>query len=345
LKQFIVGAAAVAGALLLTAPAALALPPIGSDPVPHCPRGYEWDGDGCVKLPPLGNSPLVSLDLARQSTNRAAIRVTGRATDADEPATPLSVQIRVDGALVSTITADKADPPVATPNTLIGNLPPTGPAGHSYDVNVPAPAGAQQVCVTALNLGAGANATLCKAVDRVLEFAGSSISYDVDHIQITDSHMDALDRVTNTNLTNIQQSTTISGEKTVTDTSGWSDTEGTKISVTGGIKIPLFSDFKVTVEGSVSFTQNGSTAIARKFAWSQPVLVPSHSKVVATVAVTSTTLSVPYSISGDYVYASGLRVAGKTGGLYTGVNSHDLQATVEQFNLDGTPVNLVRRLI
>jgi len=83
--------------------------------------------------------------------------------------------------------------------------------------------------------------------------------------------------------------------------------------------------------------QNGSTSTTRKFAWSQPVLVPAKSKVVATVAVTKTTLTVPYTLSGDYVYASGARVAGTNGGTFTGVNSHDLEVTLTQFNLDGTP--------
>jgi hypothetical protein len=135
----------------------------------------------------------------------------------------------------------------------------------------------------------------------------------------------------------VQQSTTISGEKTVTDTQGWENTYGVKVTMSGGIKIPLISDFKVTVEGSASWTQNGETSTTRTFAWQQPVLVPPKSKVVATVAVTKTTLVVPYTLSGDYVYSSGARVAGTNGGTFTGVNSHDLEVTLAQFNLDGSP--------
>jgi hypothetical protein len=135
----------------------------------------------------------------------------------------------------------------------------------------------------------------------------------------------------------VQQSTTISGEKTTTDTQGWSNTYGLKVTMSGGVKIPFISDFKVTVEGSASWTKNGSTSTTRKFAWSQPVLVPAKSKVVATIAVTKTTLTVPYTLAGDYVYASGTRVAGLNGGTFTGVNSHDLEVTLTQFNLDGTP--------
>ena len=320
------------------APSALALPPVGTDPEPPCPRGYVREDGVCVKVPPPppSISPVVTLDVPRQTVDRSAVRVSGRATDGDQPSAALTVQIRVDGALVKTVTANQPDPPVATPNAFATVPPPTLP-GHSYNVTVPAAGTAQNVCVTAVNVGSGSNTTVCKAVDSVVEFAGNSISYDLDHLQITDATLDSLDRVTNTNSTNIQQSTTISGEKTTTDTQGWSNTYGVKVTMSGGVKIPFISDFKVTVEGSASWVQNGSTSTTRKFAWSQPVLVPAHSKVVATVAVTKTTLSVPYTLSGDYVYRSGARVAGTNGGTFTGVNSHDLEVTLTQFNLDGTP--------
>src|SRR4051812_43189026 len=323
--------------LAASASAALALPPPGGDPIIKCPKGYVLVDDVCVKIPPPppANSPVVALNLARQTVDRAAVRVSGRATDADSPSAALTVKIKVDGALVKTLTADQADPPVATPGfALVGG---TTPGGHSFDVTVPAAAGAQQICVTAVNVGGGADATACRQMDAVTEFQGRSISYDLDHLQVTAANLESLDRVSNTNSTNVQQSTTISGEKTVVDTQGWSNTYGVKVSMSGSVGIPLISDFKVSVEGSASWTQNGSTSTTRKFAWSQPVLVPAKSKVVATVAVTKTTLTVPYVLSGDYVYASGARVAGTNGGTFTGVNSHDLEVTLEQFNLDGSP--------
>ena len=67
------------------------------------------------------------------------------------------------------------------------------------------------------------------------------------------------------------------------------------------------------------------------------MLVPADSKVVATVAVTKTTLSRPYTLSGDYVYASGARRRGTNGGTFTGVNSHDLEGHADAVQLDGTP--------
>jgi hypothetical protein len=59
--------------------------------------------------------------------------------------------------------------------------------------------------------------------------------------------------------------------------------------------------------------------------------------VIGTVAITETSLEVPYSIVGDYVYDSGFRVPGTVGGMYAGSQGHDLQVNIEEFNLDGTP--------
>ena len=203
---------------------------------------------------------------------------------------------------------------------------------------IPAAANASQVCVTAVNVGStGSDRTSCKAIDRVLEFAGNSIDYDVANAQITAANLETLDTVSNTNHTNVQQSTTITGDKSVAETYGWKQTQGVKATVSAKVGIPLIGSTQITVEGSLSFEQSGSTTTSRKFAWSQPVIVPAKSRVVASVAVTKTTLNVPYTLHGSFVYASGFRVPGTSGGVFTGVNGHDLDVTLKQFNLDGTP--------
>jgi len=120
-------------------------------------------------------------------------------------------------------------------------------------------------------------------------------------------------------------------------TAGWSDTLGVSVTLSGGVGVPLVAHGEVSVTGSASFAQNGSTSVARTFAWSQPVLVPAQSRVIATVAVTRSTLVVPYTLSGAFVYRSGALAAGTVGGTYSGVNSHDLEVTLTQQNLDGTP--------
>ena len=137
MKQFhrIAGVAVVLAAALATAPAALAIPPVDDDgpTIPHCPKGYVMVDEVCVKIPPPpppppSNSPLLTLETPRQTTDQAAVRVAGRATDADQPATALTVRITIDGVLKRTLTANLPDEPVATPGVAKVIPPPVGPA-------------------------------------------------------------------------------------------------------------------------------------------------------------------------------------------------------------------------
>ena len=212
-KTYLTVSAAVI-ALLATAPAALAIPPDG--PLPVCPRGYERIDDVCVKIqPPPSNSPVVQVGLAQQTTNAQAVRVTGRATDADQPGSALTVHISVDGVHKRTVIANLPDD-VLTHGKVV--TPPVN-SGHRYDVTVPAPAGAQNVCVTAVNVGStGTNTKVCRTIDNVLEFSANSLDYDVDHAELKNATLVELDRVDHTNATSVQQSTSITGSKTETDT-------------------------------------------------------------------------------------------------------------------------------
>jgi hypothetical protein len=172
---------------------------------------------------------------------------------------------------------------------------------------------------------------------HVVQFDANSITYNTAGAVITVSGLEQLDSVTDINQTTVLQSTTISGQRMVTNTQGWSDTFGLKVTVSGGLGIPFVSHGMISVEGSASFTHNGTSSEAQTFAWQQPVLVPAKSRVVMTVAVTRTTIVVPYTMSGTFLYSDGHREPGLINGTYTGTNSHDLEVTLAQFNLDGTP--------
>lgn len=337
-----IGVRAVLGMLLATGSLALgsftqtaAAEPDCDVPIPPpiCDGPGDGPDPGPDPDPDPGNSPVLELDLARQTTDQSAIHIRGWTADSDSPLNPLSVRISIDGADAGTLTANASRPDVATAHPQFG-------AAHGYEAVIPS-SSTGQVCVTAVNVGSGADSHKCRQVDAVVEFNANGITYDTANAKVTAATLDQFERVINTNKTTVQQSTTISGQRTVTDTQGWSSMFGLKVSVSTSFKagFPFLAEGKVnvSVEGSANFTNNGSSSTSRTFSWQQPVLVPAKSRVVATVAVTRSTLLVPYTMSGAYVYGSGDRVPGSISGTYTGVNSHDLEVKLEQFNLDGTP--------
>ena len=280
--------------------------------------------------PPPSPRPTLSLGLARQTPDRDSVHVVGYADQTNLATSPVTVEVSIDGGATSTFQANVSRPDVGATH------PGWGP-DHGFDVTVPASKSPKTVCVTAVGRGGYVNQTLCESIDDVVSFAATGVQYDTADTQITSSSLDELDTETEINNSTVLQSTTISGQKTLTDTSGWTDTYGVQVTVTGGVGIPLITNGSIAVQGSASWSQNGSTAEADQFTWIQPISVPPDSEVKATVAVTRSTLVVPYTMPGNAVYQSGATAPYNVSGTYTGVNSHDLQVTVTQYDLDGSP--------
>ncbi|AEB42716.1 ETX/MTX2 family pore-forming toxin [Micromonospora maris] len=300
-------------------------------PIPPPACGYEPPED---PPPPSGFVPVLAFDGARQTVSRDGVHVWGWTADNDAPTTALNVNISIDGTQVRSMVANQHRPDVAAAYPNYG-------AAHGFEVVLPASAAGHNVCVTAISVGGGANKSVCRQMDDIVEFMAYGINYDIARAQLVGTSLQQLDKVTNRNDTTLQQSTEISGSKTVTETEGWSDTAGVKVSVSTSIKagFPIFADGKVTVsaEGSFSYTQNGSTSRSRTVSWRQPVLVPARSIVEATVTVTHANIRVPYSLSGEFIYRSGARAAGTVGGMFAGGNSENVQVNLKQYNLDGSP--------
>lgn len=286
--------------------------------------------------PPPVPRPWLNIDLARQTPDRQSVSVVGWTDQTNIPSTPITVEISVDGGAPSAFTANVSRPDVAAAH-------PTWGPNHGFNVTLPAGAATHQVCVTAIGRNGGGNTTACTSPDDVVGFAATGIQYNTSNMQILSNALDELDTEKMTNNTTVTQGETISGQKTLTDTSSWTDTYGIQVTVSGQIGIPIISNFTVSVQGSASFAQNGSTSEADTFIWLVPIVAPPDSIVEADVAVYRTTLVVPYTMSGNAVYASGFTTPYSIGGTYTGVDSHDLQSTVTQSSLDGTPASAPAR--
>ena len=85
------------------------------------------------------------------------VRVVGWALDPESPS-PISVRVTVDGTVAATARAGTDRPDIQTGKPELGTA-------HGFDLKVPAGDGSRRVCVTALNIGRGSDATLgCRQV-------------------------------------------------------------------------------------------------------------------------------------------------------------------------------------
>ena len=103
-------------------------------------------GLGCktISVPsPAGAKPTGSFDLA--SATATGARVFGWAFDTDISG-PVNVQVSVDGAVASTVSAN-------LPRTDVLKAFPAQGANHGFDVTLPLTAGSRNICLTVVNAG------------------------------------------------------------------------------------------------------------------------------------------------------------------------------------------------
>jgi hypothetical protein len=110
---------------------------------------------GCLTYT-VSFDPYGSLDVV--SPSPAGLLVQGWSVDPDT-ASPISVQVYLDGAFATTVTASGDRPDVATAYPGYGSL-------HGYDVTVPAGPGLHTICAYAINTGPGTSNPLlaCRQV-------------------------------------------------------------------------------------------------------------------------------------------------------------------------------------
>lgn len=111
---------------------------------------------GCRSVRVFGDTPIGSVDTV--DTGPSTVRVSGWSIDRQTTA-GVTVQLLVDGAVVASTTANANRPDVGR------NYPAYG-SNHGYVLSGTLGAGAQEVCVRAVNVGVGSTATLgCSTVD------------------------------------------------------------------------------------------------------------------------------------------------------------------------------------
>lgn len=174
---------------------------------------------------------------------------------------------------------------------------------------------------------------LISVPDAVTGFTMTGISYDLAGAVLQAPTVLAIDTEELTNGTSAPQTTTFSGSQSVTNTSGWQNATSVSVTVTAGLQVgvPMVASgsLSVAVQAGDTYTVNGSTSYQTTMSWSSPISVPANSKVKALAVVSQTTITVPYTMTGIYRYASGRTAPGTMAGTYTGTNAHDLNVDVQ----------------
>jgi len=168
-----------------------------------------------------------------------------------------------------------------------------------------------------------------QAIDPVEDYEISSIVYEVGKAKVLrSSPADLYSQHVINNLPNAQTST-ISGSTSVSHTSAWSDSLAVKVGVKTSFKcgVPLLAEGKVDVSLEVSNTYTWSGSETRTITWSfsTPVTVLPGMEGVVLASATISTIAVPYTLTGTFIFRSGKRMPGQIKGLYTGTNSHDFK--------------------
>ena len=165
------------------------------------------------------------------------------------------------------------------------------------------------------------------STDEVVRFEVSSVNYDLDHATIEEEQNREIINQEVSNHTDVEQTQTVSRTETIEETSAWENKMGFKVGAEAMVKtgIPFIASgkVKVSVELSGEFAWSGSTKKGKDYKLDTPVVVPPRTTIIATGTVTVSSISVPYTQIGEYVYKSGNRKPGERTGTYTGVTSHN----------------------
>jgi hypothetical protein len=166
-----------------------------------------------------------------------------------------------------------------------------------------------------------------------------SIVYDFANATITNSAPVAIDSLTVPNNSDEIQTSSIGKTEKTEETSGWSDSlaisVGVKTTFSTGIPVIVGGEVELSMDVTNTFERNGSVTETKELTWSSPVTVPPHSKIQVIISGTKSTINVPYTLTGTFQLQSGASAAGKTQGIYTGEDCHDVTTTYQQMDKDG----------
>jgi hypothetical protein len=167
------------------------------------------------------------------------------------------------------------------------------------------------------------------SADAIVSFEILGINYDVEHSTIKETKFGNIWTQDVANDMDTPQTSNIRGSESVEEMTGWSDTLGIRIALKTEFKtkIPFVVDGKVelSVEASNEYTWNGSTTHSKDWGFDVPITLQAHTKGRVAITVSISTISVPYTMTGNHVHKNGAKIPGTVTGTYTGTNSYNQQ--------------------
>lgn len=163
--------------------------------------------------------------------------------------------------------------------------------------------------------------------DPPVAFTPSSVQYDLT--QATSAPLPPLvvGSATLVNDTPVTQSMQLNWSQTVEESVSFSSEWSIGVTASLSVGLPIFDgvDIEVSSTYTATFATSETTTSSETFSFDAPVEVPAESTVDIEFSLSQASVSVPYTVTGMFVLASGYNVPGQIQGVYTGVNGYNLQ--------------------
>jgi len=132
------------------------------------------------------------------------------------------------------------------------------------------------------------------------------------------------------NCRDAQETHRVLGAIAVTETTAWTNALSARYCADSHFRaqVPVMDGEEVRLsEEAKRYEPNGAQTSTRNWGFNTPVCVEANTALRAAIAVTYSTIAVPYVLLGQLRFESGVRVIGPVKGAYLGTNAHSLVAT------------------
>ncbi|MGO4380195.1 hypothetical protein AB4Z19_18105 [Pseudoduganella sp. RAF19] len=156
------------------------------------------------------------------------------------------------------------------------------------------------------------------------------IEYELEQACVLRTSPASLYSETINNTREAQETHRVLGAIAVTETTAWTNAMSARYCADSHFRAPVpimdGDEFRLCDEAK-RYEPNGAQTSTRNWGFNTPVCVEAQTAVRAAIAVTYSTIAVPYVLLGQLRFESGVRVIGPVKGAFLGTNAHSLVAT------------------